>query len=70
MKNIKVIGWKKGFNKLQFALLLQKEAGYSLSNSKEIVDQILNGNAVNIQIGQSCSNDFIIKAQQMGVIVV
>lgn len=69
MKNVKIIGWNKGFNKVQFTLLLRGQVGYSLSAAKHIVDEILSGSVVNVEIEESYFFEFIEKAKQLGVVV-
>lgn len=50
MKKITFIGWKPGFNKVDMTKLLRNSADVSLGDAKKIVDSILEGKHVSIQV--------------------
>jgi len=66
--NIFITGWKPGFNKIQFGALLKECCGFSLSESKRIVDLILERNQVSITVIPEFKEYFYEKAPTLGVI--
>ena len=50
MTNITITGWRYGFNKVQFTLLMKSELGLTLGPAKHLTDRIMNGEAVEIEV--------------------
>jgi ribosomal protein L7/L12 len=50
MTNIKLTGWQVGMRKISLTKLLQDKGGLSLANAKRVVDDILDGREVSLQL--------------------
>lgn len=68
MMVIRVTGWKAGFNKVQFSLLLRECCGFSLSEGKRSVDSVLQGEPITVTVAQDRSAYFLEKASLLGAI--
>ena len=66
--NISIVGWKPGFNKVQFNSLLRECCDFSLSEGKKAVDSILEGNQISITIAPDRKEYFCEKASMLGAI--
>jgi len=50
MKKVILYEWQPGFNKVALNKLLRNKAGYSLSNAKKAVDNLLDGKIIEVEI--------------------
>jgi hypothetical protein len=50
MKKVVLYEWQPGFNKVALNKLLRNKAGYSLSNAKKAVDNLLDGKTIEVEI--------------------
>ena len=64
-----VEGWNKGFNKVAFTKMLQKELGFSLTIAKGMTDQILEGKLLVIDIADADIERISALAQNLGATV-
>lgn len=48
--NIIITGWKDGFRKVELNKILRKHYGFSIKESKDIVDAILRGEKVVLKV--------------------
>ena len=63
---ITIIGWEKGFKKVSFNQFLREQYGYSIKESKDIVDKILNEERVTLHVDQT--EGFEKKAARYGIV--
>lgn len=60
-------GWREGFQKISFNDLLREYLPLSLSESKDIVDRVLSGEAVIVTLSSlEAANDLLIRARTLG----
>jgi hypothetical protein len=64
-----VEGWNKGFNKVAFTKMLQKEFGFSLTIAKVMTDQLLENKLLVIDIADADIERINALAQDLGAIV-
>lgn len=69
MKKIKFIGWKKNMNKIKFIHLLNEQVGFSLKESKDIKDRIVNGEVVEIMVSEEKMNIIVSESIKFGICV-
>jgi ribosomal protein L7/L12 len=53
MAQILLKSWKPGLLKISLVKLLQKEAGLSLTSAKQVVDRLLKGESVTVNIAST-----------------
>ncbi len=59
--------WREGFQKIAMTNLIRQYSGLSLSEAKEYVDRILDGNVVEVQLLPGAdANDFVNSANKLG----
>ena len=54
---IKIIKWKEGLKKVGLNKYLRNKYGFSIAEAKHIVDEILSGNEVVLEINENEFND-------------
>jgi ribosomal protein L7/L12 len=62
-------GWSEGFNKVAFTKMLQREFGFSLTEAKNMTDQVLERTPLTINVVSADIKRISSLAQQMGAIV-
>lgn len=67
MKRIKIRSWKKDFSKVKFNKLLQKHCKISLKSAKSIVDRILIGECVQVDVVDGVE-DFLNASSSLGAL--
>jgi len=50
MRNVRLTGWREGMRKISLTKFLQAELGLSLAASKQVVDDVLEGRQVLLDI--------------------
>lgn len=68
MKKVFLTGWKPGFNKVGTNKLLREQGGYSLGESKNIVDAILENRQVVLVVSPETLASVSSALAQLGVI--
>lgn len=56
---IKITNWKEGFKKVGFNKYLRNNYGFSIAGAKQIVDQILSGQEIILEIQESEFDDIV-----------
>ncbi|MCP4120806.1 MAG: hypothetical protein GY751_03555 [Bacteroidetes bacterium] len=69
MVMITIEGWNPDFNKVQFNKLLREYAGYSLSDAKSKVDQVLDGHDLEVDISAGKTEAFRVRAEKLGAVL-
>lgn len=69
MVKITVQSWKPGFNKVQFNKLLRGHVGYSLSEAKFKIDQLLEGHQFEVNISSEGVEEFRARAEKLGAVL-
>lgn len=67
MRYIVLGNWKPGFNKVSMNRLLRDQSRLRLSAAKAVVDRLLEGEEVTVEVGDEMVDDFIEAAKQVGV---
>jgi hypothetical protein len=67
MRYVVLGNWKPGFNKVIMNRLLRDQSRLTLSGAKAVVDRLLEGEEVTVEVGDERVDDFIEAAKQMGV---
>ena len=66
-RQILLDGWEPGIRKISLNHLLQEEGGMSLSEAKKVVDNLLSGQDVQIEIASdSQARHFLQEARKLG----
>jgi hypothetical protein len=65
-KLLVIAGWNLGFNKIEFTTMLKNELGYSLSIAKNITDQVLTSQPVELQIPESSYERISLESDRLG----
>lgn len=67
MARVILSGWNKGFQKVSMARLLQEYGGYSLSSAKSLVDRVLAGETVEIEVDDPrLAGELVERAEKIG----
>ncbi|CAN7753707.1 hypothetical protein LJR084_006931 [Variovorax sp. LjRoot84] len=66
MKTINIVGWKPGFLKISFAKILQENLEISLFDAKEMVERIMKGVPISVEIQDERVESFLITAEKLG----
>ncbi|MGJ7610357.1 MULTISPECIES: hypothetical protein [unclassified Variovorax] len=69
MKSVKLTGWKVGLKKISLAKVIQDALGGSIFDAKKIVEKVLQGEIISLEIPNEVFEDFIKYAQQAGVVL-
>lgn len=67
MRHVVLGHWKPGFKKIVLNHMLRNRAQLSLSAAKSVVDRVLAGEEVLVEISDEAVDEFIGEAQQCGV---
>lgn len=67
MRRIALSNWKAGFKKVAMNHLLRDRAHLTLSKAKMVVDRVLAGEEVEVEVDDETVDDFIENAKQCGV---
>lgn len=69
MKSVKLTGWKVGLKKISLAKAIQEVSGGSIFEAKKIVEKVLNGEIVCMDVPDEALEEFIENSQIAGVIL-
>jgi len=70
MKNLKLIGWRKGLAAVSLTQLISQHATHSLIKAKRVLDELLNGNEIQLTFAnEEDATLFREKAEKLGAII-
>ena len=66
MKQIVILGWYAGFEKVGFTKLFRSEFGYSLKSAKETTDAVLHGQPVFLEVTNDRYKELACRLTELG----
>ena len=66
MTTILISGWKIGFKKVEFTMLLRGGLGLSLSRAKDLADAVLRNESVELQIPEAQAELLVSEMSRLG----
>lgn len=69
MKSVKLTGWRVGLKKISLAKTIQDAVGGSIFDAKKIVEKVLSGEDVHLEITDEAFEGFLENAKQAGAIL-
>ncbi len=70
MRDVLLVGWQDGLQKVKLNKLLQQYCGMSLSSAKSAVDQLLEGGSVKCRLCEpSLRDEFLEEARSLGALI-
>jgi hypothetical protein len=67
MRRVVISNWQPGFNKVSMNHLLREHSGLTLAGAKAVVDRVLSGEQVTVEVGDETVDDFVETAKHCGV---
>jgi hypothetical protein len=68
MKDVSVIGWVPGFQKIRFTNILRRELGFSLSAAKSATDSVLVNRSITLQVADATAPELIRELESVGAL--
>jgi ribosomal protein L7/L12 len=67
MTTVRITGWRAGFQKIAHTKALQRMAGLSLKDAKDITDAILDGHTMSVTVSSDdVARDLVKRLQELG----
>ena len=68
MTKLMISGWNLGFQKVQFTRLMKQELGLTLQPAKQITDNIMDGEPVELRLPDDQAEHLLAAMQDLGAI--